>query len=324
MKHQKYNLRSNNKPKSKRKGVVFAFLVSVFLLMGIFTFLRYSPTTNNEQDVASAEVVTKEPKYDLSSIVPPPEGQFAIANLVDGIEVDYENEDLAPMASLTKLVTALAVLEKSPLSPGEQGDIITLSAQDEQYYRDYIAIEGTVTAVTAGLQMSQYEALQTMLLASSNNMSDTIVDYYFDSKEEYLEYANNLLKDMGLTYTEVADTTGFSPQSVSTPSELLVIGEKALENQIIAEIVAQPEATVSVAGEIPNYNALIDLPFVTGLKPGLTDEAGYCLLFSMDIPDSNGEIVTAIAVVMGLRDGEQYRDYLMSIYNQTIATIQNT
>ena len=252
----------------------------------------------------------------------PSEGQFAVANLVDGIEVNYENEQLAPIASLTKLITALAVLEKAPLSLGEQGDVITLEAKDEQYYWDYASIEGTVTAVSAGLQMTQYEALQTMLLASSNNMSDTLVDFYFDSKEEYLDYANKYLEEMGLIYTNVADTTGFSPESVSTPSELLLIGKKALDNPVIAEIVAQKEATVSVAGEIPNYNALIELPYVTGLKPGLTDEAGYCLLYSMDVPNSSGEIVTVIGVVLGIRDATEQKAYLSSVYNQTIAAIQ--
>lgn len=321
MKQQKYYYNQpNSKSPSKTKGAVFAVFLSLLILSSLFAIFQYVTKDSAEQDIASAEVI-KEPEYNFENIVPPPEGQFAIANLVDGIDINYEGEKLAPIASLTKLITALAVLEKAPITPGEKGDMITLTAQDEQYYWDYIAIEGTVTAVTAGQQISQYETLQTILLASSNNMSDTLVDYYFDSKEEYINYANNLLEEMGLIYTEVVDTTGFSPENVSTPTEQLLIGKKSLENAVIAEIVAQKDATVSVAGEIPNYNALIDLPYVTGLKPGLTDEAGYCLLFSMDTPNSEGEIVTTIGVVMGMRDTEAYRSFILSAYKQAVETI---
>lgn len=322
MKYKKYHYNQiNEEPRFKAKGIVFSVFIAIFFASGLFAIFRQFTSDEPVQNVVSAEVVT-EPKYNLEPITAPPEGQFAIANLEDGIDINYEDEKLAPIASLTKLITALVILEKAPINPGEKGDVITLSAKDEQYYWQYAAIEGTVTAVSAGLQMTQYEALQTMLLASSNNMSDTLVDFYFESKEEYLEYANKYIEEMGLIYTKVADTTGFSPESVSTPTELLIVGQKSLENPVIAEIVAQKEATVSVAGEIPNYNALIDLPYVTGLKPGLTDEAGYCLLFSMDVPDSSGEVVTVIGVVLGIRDGAVQKTYLSSVYNQTIAAIQ--
>lgn len=323
MKNQKYYYnREPEKPRGKTKEVVFAIFITIFIASGVFAGYKNFSSDSVEQNVASAEVIKKS-TYSYENIPAPSQGQFAIANLLDGIEVDYEDEKLAPIASLTKIITALAILEKAPINPGERGDVITLGAKDEQYYWDYAEIEGTVTAVSAGLQMTQYEALQTMLLASSNNMSDTLVDFYFKSKEEYLEYANNYLEKMGLIYTNVADTTGFSPESVSTPTELLLIGEKALENPTIAEIVAQKEATVSVAGEIPNYNALIDLPYVTGLKPGLTDEAGYCLLFSMDIPNSEGEIVTTIGVVLGIRGAAEQKSYLSTIYNEAIAATQS-
>jgi D-alanyl-D-alanine carboxypeptidase (penicillin-binding protein 5/6) len=318
MKQQKYYYKQENyKSRRSVNSIVFAIFISAFVVAGLYAVFQRVSESAVEPDIVSAEVI-KEPKYNFENIAPPVEGQFAIANLVDGIDANYVDEQLAPIASLTKLITALAVLDKAPIEPGAQGDELTLTAQDEQYYWDYVAVGGTVTPVTAGLQMTQYEALQTMLLASSNNMSDTLVDKYFESKEEYVNYANNVINNLGLTYTKVVDTTGFAPENVSTPTELLLIGKKSLENPVIAEIVAQKEATVSVAGGIPNYNALIDLPYVTGLKPGLTDEAGYCLLFSMDVPNSAGELVTTIGVVTGMRDTAQYKSFILSTYNQVI------
>lgn len=199
---------------------------------------------------------------------------------------------------------------------GQSGDMLQLTAQDEQYYWDYVAIEGTVTAVTAGSEMSQYEALQAMLLPSSNNIADTLVDKYFSSRQEYLDYANALLQRLGLSNTRVADASGFSPESVSTPSDMIIVGRKALQNPVIAEIVAQPSAVLSVGGEVPNYNALIGEDTVTGIKPGLTDEAGRCLLFSADTTDATGNTVTIIGVVMGIDSFEVYFDGSLAMIEQ--------
>ncbi len=247
--------------------------------------------------------------YDLSTIEFPPEGQAAIGTLVNGPLVSSSGSEYqAPMASMTKVITALAILEKAPMSSGDPGDTITLSLKDEQYYHDYLAVLGTITPVTAGLSMTQYEALQAMLLPSSNNISDTMVDHFFGSQEEFIIYANAMLDRYGLKNTRVADASGFSPSSVSTPSEMIIIGQKALQNEVIADIVSKETANLEVSGEVPNYNPLILDPGITGIKPGATDEAGLCLLFSADALNNAGEKVTVIGVVMGVTDRSIYVD----------------
>lgn len=239
--------------------------------------------------------------FELSNV-----GQSAIGTLELGVIVTTKNEQQVPIASITKIITSLVILDKQPLALGEPGRTIELTAQDEQYYWDYVARVGTITPVTAGFSMTQYEALQAMLLASSNNMADTIVDSYFASKEEYLAYATDYLARVGLENTQVADTTGFSPESKSTPSDLIKLAQLALANPVIKEIVAQPDATISVAGSIVNYNPLITDPDVIGLKPGATDEAGYTLLFAAELPTSSGTTETFIGVTLGFQDRPEY------------------
>lgn len=311
----RYSSRVENKKHVKKRSLRAP--VQVFLLAGVvFTigwfmlFREPSQTTQEDQTILVSATQTVEqadaqqqPAYALANMPFPIEGQAAIGTLSDGVlQSSSENEQVQPMASITKIVTALAVLEKAPLEPGQKGDTIMLSAQDEQYYWEYVAVGGTVTDVSAGLEISQYDALQAMLLPSSNNMADTIIDYYFSSREEYLAYANNMLRDYGLTQTTVADASGFSPGSVSTPSDLVAIGQKALQNPVVAEIVAKPKTSIAIAGEVPNYNVLIEEEGITGIKPGLTDEAGRCLLFSADTVDAAGDTVTIVGVVMGIND----------------------
>jgi len=292
--------------KSKKIPKIFTI---VFLIFISFFVYKNIESPDKIVDVSTQTVISQPidalgpPPYNFTDLTYPSEGQSALGTLKHGpIAANTKEEQIAPIASMTKIITVLAILQKAPISENSSGDIITLNAKDEQYYHDYVAVQGTITPVTAGLEMTQYEVLQTILLPSSNNMTDSLVDRYFSSKQEYLDFANQMLLDYGLKYTSVADASGFNPASVSTPSEMIIIGKKALQNRVIAEIVAQPEANVSVAGGIINYNPLITEPGVTGLKPGVTDEAGLCLLFSANTTNKLGESETVIGVVMGIKD----------------------
>jgi D-alanyl-D-alanine carboxypeptidase (penicillin-binding protein 5/6) len=324
----RYSHRVENKKHVRKRSLRMPFqvllLASVVFGVGWFTLYHEpSQTDQDNQSILGSAVQTVEPAtaqntatYELTNMPFPSEGQGAIGTLQDGALLASTNEEAQPMASITKLITALAILEKAPLLPGENGDTIMLTAQDEQYYWDYVAIGGTVTDVSAGLEISQYDVLQAMLLPSSNNMADTIVDYYFSSREEYLDFTNKLLQEYGLTKTTVADASGFSPNNISTPSELISIGQKALQNPVIAEIVAKPKSSIAIAGEIPNYNALIEEEGITGIKPGFTDEAGRCLLFSSDITDASGDAVTVIGVIMGVDSYEVYVNSALSMLDE--------
>lgn len=253
----------------------------------------------------------------LNGIILPEVAQSAIGTLELGTIKVSENEHPAPIASIAKVITSLVVLEKRPLELGEKGDTITLTLQDEQYFHDYLALDGTLAPVTAGLEISQYEVLQAILLASANNMADTLVDRYFSSHDEYLAFANDFLAQKGLLNTHVADTTGFSPDTISTPSDLIKLGQLALQNPVIKEIVAQPRATIAIAGEIPNYNPFGEYPNVIGIKPGATDEAGYTLLFAAELPKSSGGTEIIIGTVLGHSDRSLYLQSATTIIEQS-------
>jgi serine-type D-Ala-D-Ala carboxypeptidase (penicillin-binding protein 5/6) len=141
-----------------------------------------------------------------------------------------------------------------------------------------------------------------MLIASDNNIADILVERIFGSKEAYVSYAQDMLKRMGLSRTVVADASGFSPDIVSTPSEMVVIGIAALQNPVIAEIVAQPQAQIPDIGIITNTNQLLGADGVIGIKTGTTNEAGSCLLFAARYAARDGQEVTIVGVSMGDTD----------------------
>src|SRR5690606_10140017 len=113
-------------------------------------------------------------------------------------------------ASMAKVITALAILEKQPLEAGQAGPTYTLTSHDVAVYHMYAAKNGSVLPVHEGMQLTQYQALQAMLLPSANNIADMMVERVFGSEDAYLEYAHDMLRRMGLSRTVVADASGFS------------------------------------------------------------------------------------------------------------------
>jgi serine-type D-Ala-D-Ala carboxypeptidase (penicillin-binding protein 5/6) len=314
-----YQKKSLKKRKLKLRSLTLTGALLAIAILSVPPLIKHIPRASVPQ-TEGASVALLPSRYDMSTVALPATGQSAIAVSEPNLNIHANGDQLWPMASITKVVTALAILNKSPLEQGQQGDTHTLNSRDEQYYWDYAAKLGTITPVTAGYEMTTYEILQTMLLASSNNMTDSLVDRYFDSYEQFVTYTNKMLENYGLVHTRVADASGFSPDSVSTPTEMIRIGQIALENPVIAEVVRQPSASPRVAGWIPNYNALINQPGVTGIKPGLTDQSGHNLLFSFEAQNASGETITVIAVVMGIFNRSEYTAALSNILDSSRST----
>lgn len=200
-----------------------------------------------------------------------------------------------PIASLAKVITALAILEKKPLQLGDQGPTLTLTDKDIAFYEEHVAQEGSVVPIEVGEQITEYQALQAMLLPSANNISDSMAVWMFGSKENYVKYANDMLQGLGLTNTKVADPSGFSPKTVSTASDLVKLGILYMKHPVLREIAQQPEATIPFAGQIMNYNAGINKDGIIGIKVGYTDEAGRTFL----VADVRSDKKISVAAVLG-------------------------
>jgi D-alanyl-D-alanine carboxypeptidase (penicillin-binding protein 5/6) len=287
----------NHQAKKHRRLLVIGISTVLLLLVGAYC------ASNFFKDMETHTTKTVSPKVVLSKDVQlawPAVGQAAIGSVEDGV-LAYSSaiEEQLPTASMAKVITALAILEKQPLELGQTGKSYTLSSKDVAIYRSYVDKNGSVVPVHAGMVVTQYQALQMMLIASSNNMSDTLVERVFGSEEAYISYAQTMLRRMGLTQTIVTDASGFSSATVSTPSELVAIGIAALKNPVIAEIVSQPQVQIPSVGTIKNTNELLGTDGVIGIKTGTTNEAGSCLLFAARYSTESGQKVIIVGVIMG-------------------------
>jgi D-alanyl-D-alanine carboxypeptidase (penicillin-binding protein 5/6) len=207
-------------------------------------------------------------------------------------------ETAAPIASISKVVTALVVLEKNPLALGDTGPDIDFTATDVAIREKYRAVNGKVEPVTAGMTLSQRQVMDVMLVESANNYAESLAVWSYGSMDEFVTAANAWLADNKLSSTSIVEPTGMSPQNISTASDLVALGKIALANPVVAEIVATPTETVPGVGEITNSNNLLGVAGIRGIKTGTLDEAGACLLFAADYL-VGGETVTIVGAVLG-------------------------
>lgn len=210
-----------------------------------------------------------------------------------------QNAQPVPVASLAKVITALAVLQKQPLKPGEQGPVITLGDKDIAIYEEYVHKNGTVVPIETGEQISQYQALQAILMASANNMADSLVIQTFGSVEAYTTYANRMVKELGLDKTVVTDASGYSPSTVSTAENMAKLGYIYMQNPVLREIASRSDATLPFAGKIKNFNSFMNEKGIVGIKVGDTDEAGKCFMVANIEKSKDNKEELSIAVVLG-------------------------
>ena len=214
-------------------------------------------------------------------------GQWAVAIDEKIIKQSSDELSVTPTASTAKMILALAVMEQKPFNLGEAGETITISSEYYNRYLWYIANGGSNTKVELGEEISQYDALASTMLASSNNMADTLAIWAFGSLEAYRDYASNMLSGWGITNTKIGnDASGFSETSASTASDLALVGQKVLENPVLAEIVKTQKYTVPVAGELTNSNRLLGELGIIGIKTGwIGDISGYQLVTGYRVAD---------------------------------------
>jgi serine-type D-Ala-D-Ala carboxypeptidase (penicillin-binding protein 5/6) len=294
----------------RRRRLTFFSFVAVVLAVVIYVvstgFAPVHPAAAALVQPAAVTAPAAEPDW-------PGFGEAAIGAVgFPGVLASSGDQDAVPIASITKMVTALVILEKKPLAGDQPGPDIRFTDKDVGIYYDVIAENGSVAPVVAGMKLTQRQAFTAMLLPSANNYAESLAVWAYGSVDAYLSAAADWLAKNGLTGTTVADTSGLSPKSTSTPADLVSLGKLVLADKTLASIVAMPSADLPVVGTVKNTNKLLGKHGVDGIKTGTTDEAGACLLFSADFTAA-GRTVTLVGVVLGGNTHPELNDSISAL-----------
>ena len=204
-----------------------------------------------------------------------------------------------PMASISKLITTLVVLEVKPLTLGDAGPTITFSKADSDLYDKYYVLQATVQPMKTGSTMSEHNALETMLVASASNYAEAVANWAFGSQARYLGAVRAWLAKHGFSGTKLVEPTGIDPRNVSTPADLIAIGKLALANPVVAAIVQTQALDVPSLGPVTNNNKLLGTDGITGIKTGTLDGSGACLLFSAVVNIDGLSQITVVGAILG-------------------------
>ena len=228
----------------------------------------------------------------------PAQGEAAL--FVDGVgEVGSSGgQSPVPMASTAKLMTALLVLEDHPLALNEPGPTITVTRADVSTFIAERNQNESVLPVVAGEQLSEYQLLQGLLLPSASNFADMLAAWDLGGVPAFVSRMNARAAALGMSTTHYADVSGFSSLSVSIPSDLIKLGQTAMQLPVFAQIVAQSQATLPVAGVVHNLDTLLGQGGVVGIKTGHTDQAGGCFVMAADLT-IEGISVRVYSAVLG-------------------------
>lgn len=205
-----------------------------------------------------------------------------------------------PIASISKLITALVVLDAKPLAgAGDPGPTLTFDRDDHALYDKYYVLNATIAEMPAGSSMPLHDALEAMLVVSACNYAEAVANWAFGSQSAFLRAARDWLAANGLTGTTIVEPTGIDPRNTSTPSDLIALGKLAMANPVIAEIVQMPRLDAPGIPPTPNTNTLLGTDGITGIKTGTLEGSGSNLLFSATLDVGIGQPLGIVGVVLG-------------------------
>jgi D-alanyl-D-alanine carboxypeptidase (penicillin-binding protein 5/6) len=141
-----------------------------------------------------------------------------------------------------------------------------------------------------------------LLLPSANNFADSLGRWVSGDVGAFVARLNATATQLGMRHTHYADPSGFSPQTVASASDLVILGTKALQVPALAALVATQHAQLPDGTQLDNLDSLLgSVPGWLGIKTGNTDQAGGCLLFAARRPVGGGQ-VTLVGAVLGQTD----------------------
>lgn len=206
---------------------------------------------------------------------------------------DKDSKIRLPIASLTKIMSAVVVLENLSFD-----DIVTISDKS-------IRVDGERQDLFLGEKMSVKNLLKLMLIESSNDAAYALADYARSRGIDFIPAMNEKAKLLDMRDSAFLDPAGLNDNAYSTVQDLIKLVEYSLNYPEIWDISSEKTAIVESSDEkikhtAQSTNRLIGLiQDLIGGKTGYTDGAGQCLILVTSVPNYPSKI---ISIVLGSQD----------------------
>ena len=191
---------------------------------------------------------------------------------------EKNTQAVLPIASITKLMTAMVVLE-AELPLGELLQITEADVDTEKFTRSRLAV---------GTRLTRDEMLQLALMSSENRAASALGRHYPGGLPAFVQRMNEKAGELGMTDTRFIEPTGLSSANVSTAVDLAKLVVAASQYPLIRDYSTASSLIVEAGPRLVSYrntNRLIDRDdWEIGLqKTGYISEAGNCLVMRTSI-----------------------------------------
>ncbi|MEI7746751.1 MAG: hypothetical protein WCJ28_04350 [Actinomycetota bacterium] len=291
---------------SKRRHPGRMLLLGLPMLLGLLLagggivamgFARPVLPTTASISIASPYVVPAHP------LPWPKEDNAALVIPALQVHLSASQERQAPIASVTKIMTALVLIRDFPLSLGEEGPSLVMGASAVDDWTQTVHEGGSNIEVQEKEVLSLHQCLEALLVRSANNIARVLAKYDAGSVEQFTEKMNAYASELGMTHTHYVEPSGFEAGSVSTPSDQLIAAQLLYANPVLRDIVGRSYVDLPVVGRVASYTPLITVKGVKGIKSGRTDDAGGCDVMAYE-RSIRGKTVTVFTAIMGRTGGD--------------------
>jgi len=273
----------------RRIFAVILLLLVMVLLISVGGVLGTTPA--GTRVLSSFGPPTPTPKPILTVQGTPPAVTAKAAYLLDADTghtlVNINGQQRLPMASTTKIMTALITLQTADLN---QVVTVKQDAIDEVKKN-----QGSSAFLVVGDKIRLLDLLYALLLPSGDDAAIAIADTVAGSPAKFVDEMNQYAQRLHLTHTHYINPDGLTymtaqgkpdPNQYTSAYDLVLLTRQAMSNPLFAQIVQLQEYKVAANTDHHAYdwlttdNLLTSYPGAIGIKTGFTPEAGYCLVFA--------------------------------------------
>lgn len=223
-----------------------------------------------------------------------------------------------PIASLTKLVTAMVILD----SGQDMDEVLAISAEDKDTLRY------SRSRLPVGTRLTRRELLGLALTASENRAASALARYWPGGQQAFIDAMRNKTRDLGLAQTNLVDSTGLHQDNRSSARDLVSLIQAAWGYPLIREFSSRPRGRVHLqpSGRLLKFNNTNPLlrraHWEIGLsKTGYIRESGRCLLMQTTI-QGRGVLIALLNAqgrLSSFGDSGRIRRWLETAEGQRIA-----
>jgi D-alanyl-D-alanine carboxypeptidase (penicillin-binding protein 5/6) len=213
---------------------------------------------------------------------------YLVENTATGEVLAARNPDLpVPIASITKLMTVLVVLDHAKLS-----DVVTVDARAARVGESSIPLQ-------AGEQMTVHDLVEAALIQSANDAADALALHVAPSFPAFAKLMNAKARELGLEHTHFVRPDGLdAPGHLSTARDVTKLAWVAMRIRFVRETVRKRVDTIAGGLTLHTWNDLLGrFPNILGVKTGHTSGAGWS-----QVAAARGRGTTIYATILGSPD----------------------